>query len=223
MPTRGAKISPRIRALIRLRALEEPRLPRDVAAMHLIDEIRHMGLIAPTEDTLMKMISRERNREPDPLDGPWSLGVCKEHKDGFRPEIIPRLIELQKFLMRDDWEGPKVLTVRQAQWVARLHDLVKEICITRYPDSEYLWIVWVVADMYATWGQMQEIVGEKSDTSNLDKEFFIAQTFWGLPIEKWATRYAALQALYDGIKQEYRHDHTKRNRNDDDFSSGGTE
>lgn len=222
MPRRGHKIPPRIRVLIRLRALEEPRAPRDVVAMHLIDEIHRMGLIAPTEDTLNKMISCERNREPDPLDEPWSIGVSKKYKDDFRPEIIPRVIELQKLQMRGDWNGIKPLTIRQAQWVARLHDFVKEICLTKYPDTEYLWIVWVVADMYATWEEMHKIVGEKLNTSNLDEAFFITEAFWDLPHEEWANRYVLMQSLYAAVKEDYRHDQTPKNRNDDNFSGRGT-
>lgn len=218
MPRRGHKISPAIRGLIHLRALEEPRVPRNLVAMHLSDEISHMGLIAPAEDTLNKMISRERNRERDPLSEPWTIGASRKYKDDFRPEIIPRIIKLQKLQMRDDWNGIKPLTIRQAQWVARLHDFVKEICLTKYPGAEYLWIVLVVADMYATWEEMQEIVGEKLDTSNLDEVFFITEAFWDLSHEEWASRYAVIKSLYAAVEKDYRHGRTLKNRNDGNFS-----
>ena len=81
MVRRGPKIRPKIQGLIHLRALEEPRLPRDIVALHIRDEIERIGEIPPSEETIVKMVSRERNREPNPLDEPWSLGMLSKYKD----------------------------------------------------------------------------------------------------------------------------------------------
>lgn len=215
MRKRGPNIRPRIRGLIHLRALEEPRLPRDAVALHLRDELERMGEIPLSEETLVKMVSRERNREQNPLDEPWSLGMMSKYKEDFPPEIVPVLIEIEKLQMHSDYEAPKEkLTIRHAQWIARLYHLLKDIYMRRYPEEledaskkpvkEYLWMFLVIADVYAKWEEVNEIIGEKHiDTSYLDKEYFITEDFWDLPLDDKATRYAINRSLYYTILKDY--------------------
>lgn len=230
MPRRGPKIRPRIRGLIHLRALEEPRLPRDAVALHLRDEIERMGEIPPSEETLIKMISRERNRETNPLDEPWSLGVLSKYKNDFPSEIVPVLIEIEKLQMYSSYETPKErLTIRHAQWIARLYHLIKEVYMRRYPEEledaskkpvkEYLWMFFIIADVYAKWEEMNEIIGEKHiDTSELDKEYFISEDFWDLPFDKKVNRYAATRTLYYAILKDYDVEKTKKQGNNRNLS-----
>ena len=230
MPKRGPKIRPKIRALIRIRALEEPRLPRDVVALHLRDEIERIGELPPSEETLIKMVSRERNREPNPLDEPWSLGMMSKYRADFPPEIVPVLIEIEKLQMYCNYETPKErLTIRQAQWIARLYHLIREIYMKRYPKEledaikkpvkEYLWMFYMIADVYAVWEEINEITGGKYiDTSLLDKEYFITEDFWDLPFDDKAIRYAAARVLYDTILKDYDVEKTKKHGNSRNLS-----
>ncbi|MFC2032691.1 hypothetical protein ACFLUS_04980, partial [Chloroflexota bacterium] len=216
MPKRGPKIRPRIKALIHVHALEEPRLPRDAVAMRIKEEIERMGEIPPSEETLVKMVSRERNREPNPLDEPWSLGMMSKYKDDFTPEIVPVLIDIEKLQMFVKYDAPKErLTVRHAQWIARLYHLIKEIYMRRYPEQiedalnkpvkEYLWMFYVIADVYAKMEEMKEIIGEKHiDISELDKEYFITEEFWDLPWEEKPYRHIATKMLYKMVLEDHR-------------------
>lgn len=225
MVRRGPKIRPKIQGLIHLRALEEPRLPRDVVALHIRDEIERIGEIPPSEETIVKMVSRERNREPNPLDEPWSLGMLSKYKDDFPPEIVPVLIEIEKLQMHSDYEAPKdKLTIRHAQWIAHLYHLIKGIYMRRYPEEledalkkpvkEYLWMFYVIADVYAKWEEVNELIGEKHiDTSCLDKEYFITEGFWDLTLDEKASRYAINRTLCYTFLNDFGVDNTKKHRN----------
>ncbi len=221
IPKRGPKISLRIRQLIHIRALEEPKTPRDAVALHLSEDIERMGEISPSEDTLKKMISKERNREPNPLEQPWCLGTLSNYKGDFPPEVVPVLVKVQKLQKRSDWEGPKELTIRQAQWIARLYHLIREIWVERYPDKDWGWMVWLIANVYAKREEMSEIIGEKYfDTSRTDEDFFITEHFWGLPIEEMAAYYAATDAIYLAIQGDYGRERTKKHENKKERKDG---
>jgi len=227
MPKRGPKISPKIRELIILRALDEPRIPRDAVAIHLVDEIERMGLTPPSEDTIMKMISRTRNHEPNPLDNPWSIGSSIRYD--FSPDIIPVLIEVQKLQMQSEYEAAKErLTIRQAQWIARLYPLVTEIYVRKYSvdldefkkpvNKEYLWMVHVISAMYAQKQKMSEIIGiEYQDTTEYDEKFFITELFWELSASDRANITIASRTLYNAVRKEWGDGRVKQRRIDNSF------
>jgi hypothetical protein len=221
MTKRGPVILKRIRQLIHVRSLEEPRAPRDAVALHLIEEIERMGEISPTEETLKRMVSAERNREPNPLEKSWGLGILSKNKDDFPPELISVIIEMKKLKMRDDWEGSRDLTIRQAQWIARLYPLIKEIHSRKYSNKDCLLMVWMISDIYAKREEMDEIVGEKYfDSSDLDEEIFISERFWEQPMSDKAVYYTATQSLYLAIQHDYNKD---KKRNNDDNKRGEDE
>ncbi len=94
-PGRGPQISNEVRRLIISEAIHDSRnMPRRALAVRLQDLIEKMGEISPTEDTLAKMISEARNKQPSEIDRPWSIGACAEYN--IPPDIIPILIGLQK-------------------------------------------------------------------------------------------------------------------------------
>ena len=95
-------------------------MPRRALAVRLQDLIEKMGEISPTEDTLARMISEARNKQPSELDQPWSIGACAQYN--IPPDIIPVLIRLQKLkAARRRRRLAGEITIREARWVARLY------------------------------------------------------------------------------------------------------
>jgi len=162
---------------------------------------------------------RKSLQSKNPLEEPWSLGMLSKYKDDFPPEIIPVLIKVQKLQMQNDWEGPRVLTIRQAQWIARLYHLIREISMRRHLDEEDLFMVWVITNVYAKREEMDEIIGKKYlDSSGLDKEIFFTENFWELPIDEKATYYAVTQSIYLAVQKDYGNDRTKKHETNNNFS-----
>lgn len=161
---------------------------------------------------------RKSLQSKSPLEEPWSLGMLSKYKDDFPPEIVPVLIKVQKLQMQNNWEGPRVLTIRQAQWIARLCHLIREISMRRHLDEEDLFMIWVISDLYAKREEMDEIIGRKYlDSSNLDKEIFFTEHFWELSIDEKAAYCAATQSLYLVVRKDYGADRTKKQETNNDF------
>lgn len=152
-----------------------------------------------------------------------------KYKDDFAPESIPILIEAQKLQKQSKYESPKEpLTIRQAQWIARLYPLITEIYVRRYSveldelrkpvNKEYLWMVWVIADIYVLMEKSGEIIGkEYLDTPDLDEEFFITESYWDLPVPDRASFTIASRMLYDAVQKDWKDDKVKKHGNKDKF------
>ena len=85
-------------------------------------------------------------------DKPWSLG-CLAGREIF-PEALP--VVMQVWRQKLTWFEP--LTIRQAQWVAKLYRLI--------PADVVLLSHW--ADLYAIWERMGNLLGEKFESSAFD-------------------------------------------------------
>lgn len=115
---RGRKaIKPSIKNLIFAKALKDKGMPRLALAIELRNLIEEMGEIPPTEETIMRLISKARNHPASPLDEPWSIGTLAEYD--ITPEAFPKIVEIQN--LRRNVEKP--LTIREAKWVGRLYTL----------------------------------------------------------------------------------------------------
>lgn len=113
MPNRGPKIKPTIKALIRITAREDKR-DRRVVALALQELIERLGESVPGEDTLMRMISEERNKDSNPEDQPWHLGTLNDYP--LSPEGIRAVLEAYWYADRNG----TTLTIREAKWIGRL-------------------------------------------------------------------------------------------------------
>jgi hypothetical protein len=113
MPNRGPKIKPTIRALIRITAREDKR-DRRVVALALQKLIERLGEPVPGEETLMRMISEERNKDPNPEDQPWHFGTLNDYP--LSPEGLKAVLEAYWFADRHG----ATLTIREAKWIGRL-------------------------------------------------------------------------------------------------------
>lgn len=113
---------------------------------------------APGTSAVQKLLRKIRNREAEPefekLDHPWSLGTLSKHP--MPPEAIPKLLETQGKLRR---MGTKPMTIREAQWMARLH--VHQADIT---------LLQVTAIAYALYEERCQLTGQPCDTSEFDDQ-----------------------------------------------------
>jgi len=204
---RGPKISNEVRQLIISQAIHDSKtMPRRALAVRLQDLIERMGEVSPTEDTLARMISEARNKQPSELEKPWSIGACAHYN--IPPDIIPILIMLQR--LKADGDEEKSLgkiTIREARWVARLYPaaepLINKLAIG---NDRGLWWLSVIVNGYVQRERVSEQMNEQyPNISDLDRLYFANENFlsddalegwWGtLPLEYQ-------QAVFDAIEQE---------------------
>ena len=173
---RGPNISNEVRQLIISQAIHDSKnMPRRALAVRLQDLIEKMGQISPTEETLMRMISEARNRQPSELDQLWSIGVCAQYN--ISPDIIPVLIRMQQLRARSGFKVlQQELTIREARWFARLHPVVETLTRKQFPyDPEMrLRFLSLIVSAYVQRERVSELMNERPpDTSELDRTFFI--------------------------------------------------
>jgi hypothetical protein len=173
-PGRGPKISNEVRRLIIGEAIHDSKnMPRRALAVRLQDLIEKMGEISPTEDTLAKMISEARNKQPSELDRPWSIGACTQYN--IPPDIIPILISLQKLKASDGKEGMSgKVTIREAKWVTRLYPVAEPVINKAFTNNDgRLWLLSLIVSSYVQRERVSEQMNEQyPDTSDLDRLYF---------------------------------------------------
>jgi hypothetical protein len=173
-PGRGPKISREIRQLIISQAIHDSKnMPRRALAVRLQDLIEKMGEISPTEDTLARMISEARNKQPSDLDQPWTIGACSQYN--IPPAIIPVLIKLQKIKLRDAQEGILgKITIREAKWVARLYPAAESVVNRTFiGDESRLSLLSLIVSCYVERERVSEQMNEPyPNTSDLDILYF---------------------------------------------------
>lgn len=132
--SRAKVMSEDIRRLITLRATST-QTRREELAQEILSEIeeRYPKQIPPSEETIIKMISNSRNREPSPLDRPWHLGALNDLQSlgisDISAEAVKRIQEIQLFISSNNLPP---LTIRQAKWISKLHRLIPNNRIYNY-------------------------------------------------------------------------------------------
>ena len=128
MAKRGPKLLPTVKNLIASEAISYPGKPREVLAVEIREEIAHMDIMGerelPSKDYVMRLISKFRNKEVNPIDNPWSMMSVDQYPDLFPADAIPFVLQAWVYL-REHREVS--LTVRQAKWVARLCRAIKDL------------------------------------------------------------------------------------------------
>ena len=128
---RGPNISNEIKQLIINQAVHDSKtMPRRALAVRLQELIQNMGDNTPTEETLVKMISEARNKQPSELEKPWCIGACDYYN--IPSEMIPIIIKTQKLKTVEHEEALGEITIREAKWIARLYPAAKPIIIVSY-------------------------------------------------------------------------------------------
>ena len=179
-PGRGSQISKEVRRLIISQAVHDARsMPRWPLAARLKDLIEKMGYKSPSDETLVKMISEARNKQPREVEKPWSIGACSYYN--IPHDMIPVLIKTQKLKAEygDNEDVSTVLTVREAQWIARLYH-VAEPLIRELPDASESALLWLdfIASSYVQRERVSEQMNEQyPDTTDLDRLYFYSDDF----------------------------------------------
>ena len=195
-PGRGPKISNEVRQLIISQAIHDSNtMPRRALAVRLQELIERMGEVSPTEDTLVRMISEARNKQPSELEKPWSIGACAQYN--IPPDIIPILIKIQKLKAGED-EGGSLgeITIREARWIARLYPAAEPLIsnLAFGYDRRFLWLLFI-ANGYVQRERVSENINEQyPNTSDLDRLYFTGEIFLGDD---------ALVSWWDAIPPEY--------------------
>jgi hypothetical protein len=164
---RGPNISKAMRATIFRAAWENPKKDRRILAAELFEKLEGRS---PSVETIEKMISAARN-QPDPLDGPWSIGSVKDHP--VPPDALPILMEV--YYRRLHEEGAlikhtvdsggnyldvvydKVLSIRVALWIGRLYIIVQNLTIMEE-----------MAEAYALEERVEEILDRAPCSTEID-------------------------------------------------------
>jgi len=218
-PGRGPKISNEVRRLIIGQAIHDSKnMPRRALAVRLQDIIEKMGEISPSEDTLVKMISEARNKQPSELDQPWSIGACDEYN--IPPDIIPILISLQKLKDKDQGESRLwKMTIREARWVARLFPVAEPLVNKAFTDEESsLWWLSLIVSSYMQRERVSEQMNEQyPNTSDLDRLYFANEDpFSDVSLNAWWNTIPPeyQQAIFDAVEQErlVTHEDIKRHK-----------
>lgn len=147
-----------IRRLITLKATSTNTKREELTQELLVDiEERYPKEIPPSEETVIKMISKARNHEPSPLDRPWHLGVLNNLQSLGIPDIsaeaVKRIQEIQLALSTDN-RPP--LTIRQAKWISKLHFLI--------PDNT----IYNVSYLYSSYELVCLVSDTTFDTTEID-------------------------------------------------------
>jgi hypothetical protein len=204
---RGPKIPNEVRQLIISQAIHDSKtMPRRALAVRLQELIERMGEVSPTEDTLARMISEARNKQPSELEKPWSIGACAQYN--IPPDIIPVLIKIQKLKAVED-EGNSLgeITIREARWIARLYPAAEPLIgkLAIGDDRRILWLLFI-ASGYAQRERVSEQINEKyPNTSDLDRLYFANEDF--LSDDALITWWDAIppeyqQTILDAIEKE---------------------
>ncbi len=119
--SKGKRIKKTILDLIAREASTNPQVDRLLLAHELTHTIELMGEVSPSEETLIKMISSYRNKEPDDLEKPWTLAESVNHN--FPPESTPALLRTKRYCMASG----KSFCIRQAKWASYLYPLTNDV------------------------------------------------------------------------------------------------
>jgi len=149
--SQGKHISPIVRQIVAATVAENPQASREALIPVIRGRVQATGKPQPATTTLLKLISKYKNRPTSDLDEPWSLASLREND--LPAECLPALTQIWRLALSLD----QPLTIRQAYWAARLHAL--------FPNPLYLWM-WAFAA--AIGERISELVGEPLNTTVLD-------------------------------------------------------
>jgi len=117
--SKGPKISPTVKELVRYVALSDKR-PRRVVAADLQKQIKLIEAPIPEVETLERLISSARNQALDEQDNPWHLVTTVKYPMPY--EALSIVLKV----WADAVEHDRQYTIREALWVARLYHVFKD-------------------------------------------------------------------------------------------------
>ena len=198
---RPKAISDKAKMLITEYSLQYANQHREIVANILRREIRKLGERPPKQETLKKAISKARNQQGSSLDKPWHLHetldmpsdalsaiftVKKWLENPKNKSEISSIASWTERLTNGTMATPNVLTIREAQWIARLykiepdqlsrpdspHRLYQAIRSPRGEDYRLIAnpnLLWYTAKAYADYERLCKIAEVDFNTSRLDE------------------------------------------------------
>jgi len=141
-------VSPVVWSLICNEVQSHPEELRKVLAYELEKKIRLKGEVPPTNQTLIKMISKARNSESSPEDYPWHLDAFD--KCPVPADALPVILEIQQHI-------DKNLSIRLVKWLTRLYVVLREKQFLKGNELSYCLYCYLWASMYANREKISEI------------------------------------------------------------------
>ena len=116
---RGPKISEAVEALIFEETRDNINKPRELLALDIQEKIERYRYPVPSEETIIKRISKYRNR-PDPMNEPWTIAdnTFKEGENEYKlnPDSITFLTQMWRYSI---FLGEPI-SKRQIKWLSIL-------------------------------------------------------------------------------------------------------
>lgn len=164
MRTEGStNLAPEVENIIRFHALKIPRINREELVIPLKYEIEREGFRAPSEDNLKRKISSARSSAPDTRDDPWCVSDIARPQCAVHPEALPAVLRVWAMTQVKTYLKDYPLTIREAQWVARLYYVFREAGLhdTDEERAEQLYLLLLeTARQYALYERVFELAGE---------------------------------------------------------------
>lgn len=141
-------VSPVVWSLICDEVQSHPGELRKVLAYELENKIKLKGEVPPTQQTLIKLISKARNSESSPEDYPWHIDAFD--KCPVPADALPVILEIQKHIDRN-------LSIRVVKWLARIYVVLKGKQFLEGNKLFYCLYCYLWASMYANRERVSEI------------------------------------------------------------------
>jgi hypothetical protein len=169
---RAKAMAPGIRQLIAASAGADTK--REDLARDLIAQItqKFPKEVPPAEETVIKLISKYRNRERPALDRPWSLGEMDTMPElSMDAESINYVLKARSHAGKEGFPIP--LTFRQAKWISRLYRVT----------GKNLAFLWFSSFVYANYEIVCEMAGTVFNTRRLDSALLDSKVFASVATE----------------------------------------
>lgn len=152
---------PAIKQMIAIEASTSEK-NREELAEELLEKIKskYPKEIPPVTDTIVKLISKYRNRRRASLDRPWNLGeldnLAQLNTFSIDAEAIDYILEVQNYSASG---GPPLqVSIRQAKWISRLYRIIKK----------NIKLLWFVSFLYTNYEVICEMADIPFNTRKLD-------------------------------------------------------
>ncbi len=125
-----------------------PEETRKALAAEIERKLKLKGEASPTQQTLLKMITKARYSESSPEDYLWHLDAFDKYP--VPADVLPIILEIQKHI-------DKNLSIRLVKWLTRLYVVLRERKFLKGNESLYCFYCYLWASMYADHEKISEV------------------------------------------------------------------
>lgn len=108
----------------------EPYRSRSAVARAIRSKLKEQQKMVPSQATVEKKISEYRKHEPDDKESPWRVSDLANPKYTIPSEALPTVLRAWAY---EQVNYRRLLTVREALWVARLYYVFREAVLEEKP------------------------------------------------------------------------------------------